>query len=96
MRLDEILSGNQVIINLRNMKISFLNEYKDIEEYHSLLLKSKSTARHRILHRNINALKLSIFAFLDYDFDPDPDIDQLRIEAKDILNELARIEQEIP
>jgi hypothetical protein len=52
--------------------------------------------RHRILCGNIEALRADINPFLNYNFEPDPDIDQLKIEANDILNQLIRIEHEIP
>ena len=34
--------------------------------------------------------------FLDYNFDPDPDIDQLKLEANNIIAELDIIKKQIP
>lgn len=97
MRLDEILSSNQIIINLRNMRIKFVDDFNFIKSSHEFFLKTRAGAnRHRPLLGNIDILKAAIIPFINYDFDPDSDIDQLKIEANGILNELARIEQEIP
>jgi hypothetical protein len=97
MRLDEIISSNQIIINLRKMRIEFSDEFSFISATHIFFAQSSiGKSRHRILHGNISSLRADIVTFLDYDFDPDPDIDQLKIEANNILNELVRIEREIP
>ena len=34
--------------------------------------------------------------FLDYDFDPDIDIEQLKLEASNIIVELGKIKSQIP
>jgi hypothetical protein len=96
MRLDEILSSNQIIISLRNMRIKFVDDFNFIKSSHEFFLKANvGPTRHRILLGNIDILKTEITPFLNYDFDPDPDIDQLKIEARNILRELARLETEI-
>lgn len=96
MRINEIISENLLIIKLRKMKVKFDVDFNLIVEAHSLLTKSRSPARHRILLGDIGLLKNDMHTFLNYDFDPDPEIDQLKLEANNILNELGRIEQEIP
>lgn len=97
MRLNEIISSNQVIITLRNIKIKFLSEYEFINTSHIFFLNARiGKSRHRILHGNIDTLKADIDIFINYDFDPDPDIDLLKSEATEILNKLSKIEKEIP
>lgn len=60
MRIDEILSSNQIMINLKKMKTSFVAEFNDITEYHLLIIKSKSIVRHRRLLGNIELLENEI------------------------------------
>lgn len=71
-KLNEILSNNQIIINLKDMQIEFEDEFSLIEQSHDLLLKMKSLTRHRRLLGNIDNLRVLIQPFLDYDFDPIP------------------------
>jgi hypothetical protein len=96
MRLDEIISENLLIIKLRKMKIKFDIDFSLIEDAHTVLSTSRSAARHRLLLGDIEILENTIKSFLDYDFDPDIDIDQLKIEANNIITELDKIKKQIP
>ena len=97
MRLDEILSSNQIIINLKKMRINFLDDFNFIKETHLFFVNGRvGISRHQGLLGNIEILENNIKPFLDYDFDPDPDIDQLKLEANNIIVELNKIKKQIP
>lgn len=97
MRIDEILSSNQVVINLKKMKIKFIDEFNFINDSHLFFINNRiGLARHRRLLGNINTLETIIKSFIEYDFDPDPDIDQLKLEANNILQNLENIKKQIP
>lgn len=97
MRIDEILSSNQIIINLTKMKIEFRKEFEFIRESHLFFIQNHiGIARHRRLLSNIENLQLGMEPFLSYDFDADLDIDQLKSEARSIILELDKIKKQIP
>lgn len=97
MRLDEIINSNQIIINLKNMRVEFTDEFNFINSTHLFLINNKmGTNRHHRLSGNIENLQSDMIPFLDYDFDPDTDIDQLKLTARNIFARLEEIKKQFP
>lgn len=79
------------------MRIKFIDDFKFIKDSHEFFLKKRvGPNRHRPLLGNINLLETEMKPFLNYDFDPDSDIDQLKLEANNIIVELNKIKKQIP
>lgn len=96
MRLYEIISENQLILELSGIDVDFVSTYNFICDAHNLLVSLNSPYRHRKLHGNIDILESDIHKFLNIQFFPDIDIENLVENSNDILTKLDIIRKQIP